>query len=635
MGVCGGRHVRYYWYGCCLGLTLLALRVDSNEVGGRKVKVGSSLELWEAFHDQGITAIQITRNIELERDLWPGDDGDAGLRDFVIPLGRNLTIEKDPEMEGRPVLDVDFMRFRVGVDAGMRLVLRGLVFKRCARDPDEQLALDFFALSLKSTLVYEDIVAEVAVDLQRTKSSLNFLKNLPRPLYPPELQWTRQAVKLMYGPTVRCIELSGQKCPSGALWLKDFGNVVHITDKRTLNAWFVTIIARNSLFKVVDVAKGWPKSREEASGHKTMVAQSFSDLKIALHDPQVAIVYLWRDLVFGMSSWPNWEGRHVETSTLKRNLTITTHPITQRKSGKAKLDFNYAQGALVVKHKSTVTLKGLSLDRLSKTTADTGILPFFAMHHGSKIVVENGDLHIPVTMNELTSLESGSVGLFADRIQVSGKEHGGISTLPNGCLDVGNGVCDVVASVDDAVLKQITVSGEKMKEHNYRRMALKSLPGHDQVLINLRQSRLVCFNAKHLPLQDERMIFETSGIVSVLTEQDFREALMSRAVSGVFLTNSLNISEEVWPQDSPVDLNRDFSITTHPHSPVAMSVDLNFLFARVNVGGGHSLALEWMNFTRVSNNGESLHYIPFFSWQDNSTIGIKDVLSQMAVEPLR
>lgn len=603
--------------------------------GNRIIKVGSSLQLWEAFHDQHITTIQVTGDITLERDLWPGDDGNAGLRDFVIPLGRNLTLEKDPEMKGRPAIDVDFMRFRIGVDAGMRLVLRGLLFKRSARDPEEQLVLDFFSLSSRSMLVYEDVVADVAVDLQRSKSALNFLQDLPRPLYPPELQLTNQSIQLLPDSDAQCVKSSLQNCPSGALWLKDFANVVHITDKRTLNGWFITVIVKDSLFRVVNVSDGRPKNREETSEQKVMVVQNFIDLNLAIGDLEVTKIYLWRDLAFGMSSWPNWDGMHLETTTLKRNLTFMTHPIAERKHGKAKLDFNYAQNALIVSQKSTVTLRGIFLDRVSKVPLNTGILPFFALHHGSRIVIENGDIRIPVKGKELRSLKSGSVSSLANRIQVSGKGQGGISALPDGCTNLKNEACDVVAVVKDVVLKQFAIPDVNSKEQKSMRLALKSLPTQDQALISLRQSRLVCFDSKQPPPQEEQMFSENFNSVYVLTEVALREAMMNRNVSGVYLTSSLNISREVWPKDSPVILDRDFSITTHPHSPVAMSVDLDFLFARVHLGVGHSLHMEWLNFTRVSNNGESLHYIPFFSWQDNTTIGIKDVLSQMAVEPQR
>ncbi|GMH43068.1 hypothetical protein BSKO_10990 [Bryopsis sp. KO-2023] len=600
----------------------------------RVVRVGSSLELWEACLERNVTTIHVFQNLSLRPDVWPGDDGAVGLRDFLLTLGRNVTIEKAPELTWRPVVDLDFMRLRLGVAEGDILTLRGLEFVRGARDPEEQLALDFFGLAPGSYIVYDNVIAEVAVDLRRSLGRLETLDGLPRPdVEPfPELQNGTQKMRIFNQPSEECVKLSGRECPSGAIYLEDFANVILVLYKAGNHQWPAVLIHRNSFLSVVDVEKGKPKSSQDISGEKTVVVQSLVDLGLELNDPEVTVINVWKDLAFKMSAWPNREGVVRKKLLLGHNVRIRGHPLTLKKSATVVVDFNFLEGGLHVVNRTTLILEDLFFDR-STRFGRTGRMPFFDVDMGSRVLLDRVVVRTPGYMDgergkkHLQSIARSSISLGPKELVpslevVEGEVCGG---------DLADGPCDVVISVDDLYLEP-----KKAFSQQGAVAGRKAGPRADTGFIMAMQSFLMCFGEnKYTVESEEEIVFREAGVVSVHSETELKRAMGNESVTGVHLTANLDMSEKRWSDKSQVVLDRDFSITTHPQAPVAMKVDFDYMSDRVRLGVGSMLHLEWMNFTRVSRNGENLHYVPFFTWQDNTTIIFVDLLAQMAIEPKR
>lgn len=615
--------------GACL-LCLVAAWAISHASAEETKKVDSSLGLWEALQQQEVTTIHVTKDLLLERDVWPGDDMVGSARDYGIPVTRNLTIKGYSEDGDSHSIDFDYMRFRVGIGDGVKLVLRGLRLLGSARDPEEQLVFVFFAFGINCALVYEDVIAEIAVDYRRSLGRMARLETLPRVGNETNPDGTpkQQELEILPDYDPLCHTMSGQECMSGAIAFEDFSNVVILTNRQTLQEWKIRLSISKTLLMAVDVSEGWPKSREETAGKLTVVVQKFVDLALAIRNPHVETVHLWRDLVYDMSSWPNFDGYHRLNCILDRNLSIQTHPLSLRRSGMATLDFNFAKHALQITQESTLTLHLLLLDRTCRFRDPQCPLPFFDVMSGSQIVVKSGYMRVAVSATDFDELDEAPQELLPSPSPISWRRVVDQITRFDECNEVLRRPCDRLGTVNDLMVDGALFTQDAFDEDLGRINRRSSV-----LLSNLT---LILFdNGKHKVLQEEEIVFQKEGILSVFNEVELHQAMRNKSITGVYLTSNLNISGLVWPQDEQIILGRSFYMTTHPSSPVAMVVDLNFLSNRVLVQTGQTLSLEWMNFTRVSNNGDNMHYIPFFAWQDNTTIFLKDVLAQMAIEPSR
>lgn len=612
--------------GSCCVLWLL-LSWGSYALGIREV--GSSLDLWQAFQEPEVTTIRVTKDIVLDRSVWPGDDDlQGGTRDYLIPVTSNITVEGYSEDGRPPSIDFDYMRFRVGIGDGLQLVLRGLRLRGSARDPEEQLVFDFFALGRQCTIVYEDVIAEVAVDHRRSLGRMERLQTLGRPMNESNPGGvSEQRLKILPHTDPLCNAMSGEECTQGAIAFEDFSNVVILTDRKTHQEWGIILNIRRTLLTAIDVSQGWPKSREESSGRLTVVVQNFGDLGHAIQDPRVVTVYVWKDLIYNMSSWPNFDGHHRLKCSLDRSLNVLTHPLSLRRSGMAMIDFNFARGALGITQESTLTLRNLLLDRICRFNDPQCPLPFFDVRPGSQIVVKSGYMRVAVSSSDFEGLDPATLMSLPLPSLTAWKNVLHQVIRLDKCHSTILGPCERLGAVDDVMIAV----------HN-------APPGLDadggsmekRTSMLLSNSTLILFDKdKHEMLLEEEIVFNKQGILSVADETQLREAMKNQSVAGVYLTSGLNISASVWPQHDKIVLGRNFYMTTHPSSPVAMVVDFDFLPGRVVVQTGQTLSLEWMNFTRLSDNGDNMHYIPFFAWQDNSTIFLKDVLGQMAIEPMR
>ncbi|CAD7696196.1 unnamed protein product [Ostreobium quekettii] len=610
-----------------LGATKFAGETDGTAFVETVREVGTSLELWKAFRDGGVETILVTKDLFLRRNVWPGDDHH---RRHAVRLRRNVTLEAHPSWSGRlPRVDVDFMRFRVTPDKGYVLKVRRLQFIHAvknAKDKELLLSVPFFSQLKESTLVLEGVVSDVAVG---HSSPLGDVLELEGKVRPAGLQEVGNRLRLVGDE--HCRVEWGVACPGGALSVENFASVVQINMQweGTIKSYDATLVVRNSLMVGINVDDRKFFSTEDISKKRTFVADNLFELFKAMMDPEVVMVYLFNDMVFDMSSWPNHHGHLIRTCSLDRDIVITTHPTS---SGLAEFDFNLAESGIAVTRNATLVLKDVLLTRTSRNPNHTLTLPFFDLEQGTRLLLDGVVAHTPIPTTDqqyilsfVDTLKDRSAGSPSHSIKYHDDSQcreivQGLGSRNVTC-DGGFWVTSMLGSSSDVGLR---IPPEDLAA---------DMPG--LVVVNNSFFSVLDLQKREIKSAEERLRQE-KGIAIVSKEGELRKALKDATVKTVWLRNNMNLTRKAWGSSQNGGLmivDRDVRIQSHPNTAYALAIDLNFMVGRVSAGEGQRLELVRLNLTRVSREGRHLHFVPFFSWQHNSTLNFKQVLSQMAIEP--
>ena len=590
-------------------------------------EVGSSLELQQAFLDPEVARIWVTRDLQLRRDVWPGHDERWK---FALVLGRNVTLEPKPSLKRRPVVDVDFMRFRVGTAPHRKLVVRGLNFTSAVKNEKDttlQLTVPFFALLPSSTVILEDIVTTVAVDFASPLGRLLSVAGTVRPL---GFQDKENRIDIVGNED--CLRLGGVECPDKAIWVADFANIIKISGHQGAE-WLAIFAVRDSFMVAVNMSSQALTSTEDISKQRSIAVETMLELYNAIKDPEVVAVHLYRDLAFDMSAWPNAEGCLVLSVELDRDLLIATHPIN---SSFATIDFNLAEQGIQLVGGATLTLRRLFLTRTSRDPNSTLSLPFFNITAGSKLELEDVVAHTPVP-----STDPDFIRPFMVQVEAYGGVPGDMLLSVeyhnrSQCRSFVTNIvqkkvkCDggflVTSLLHESPVVGLLAGGGKHAD--------MSRGGEGLVVAENTFFAALNVNRRRIKRAEEELL-EEEGTVLVGSEVDLRRALKNATINVILLRTSLNLTENAWPDAWPLVVDRDLTVKSHPSLGYNLAIDLDFMIGRVEVANNYKLEFERVNLTRVSRDGSFLHYVPFFWWQNNSTLSFKHVLSQMAVEPHR
>ncbi|CAD7703199.1 unnamed protein product [Ostreobium quekettii] len=610
---------------------LMAAPARATESDGSLVRglaaVDTSRELWSALMDNKVARVQVTADLSLRRDVWPGDDGH---RRHAMVVRRDVIIEGAPTIAGRrPRIDLDYMRFRVAPGRGRVLVVRGLEFTSAvknSRDTELQLTVPFFTQRKNSTLVLDDIVAPVAVGFT---APLATLLVLVRGIRPEGLEG-RNALSRV--GKEECRAGWGVPCPEQALWVEDFAGIMEVEEvnviRRVQRKYDVTLVMKDSLMVAVNVDNMEFNSTEDTSGRRTFVADSLFELFEAMMDPEVVTVHLFNDMVFDMSSWPNLHGHLIETCSLDRDVVITTHPTS---ASKAKFDFNLAKNGISVRGNSTLTLRDVFLTRTSRNPDHTLTLPFFDVERGSTLHLHGVVAHTPIRTTDVQYIAS-----LVNRLEHAGAHvpwHSVEYHDPARCKDFAprkDSPCD-----GGFLVTSVLPNSPMVAPHVQPEDLGSDAPG--LVFVNSSFFSVLDLKKRRIKSEEEEL-HQQRGIALVSTEGQLRQALKNETVRAIWLRNNLNLTNRAWPggrNSSMMVVDRDVMIASHPTTGLSLAIDLDYMIARVAAGENHNLSFDRLNFTRVSREGIHLHYVPFFCWQNNSTLFFRQVLSQMAVEPTR